>query len=923
LVKRTFAATDKGLFVTSDGGTSWAKPTDASYAAVNGATTNITSVVINPTTPTTVYIGGGNATVAKSTDGGATWAAANTVITLPAANSTPLTKLAIAASSPSTLYASVGSTQAVALYKTTNAASSWTSVAAAPDYTGNAYSYGMCGTPPTPCTGEQGWYDNAIAIDPTNANHVLAVGETVVETTDGGTTWSNVNGQAFNGGGTNLIHPDQHALAFRPDGEVWTGDDGGVYLYNPAGPSVTNANGNLNITQFHFGFNVVDGTLLAGAQDNSSAETSSSSLSAWTGLSTGDGGPSAITPNDTSVQFIEANRNLFVTTDAFSSVPKQITPLAKGVLAKGVFTPPMIVVPNTSKPSQPTVFYGGPDLYKTTDPTDASPVWTKVTSVGSGDCGITPNAAYTCVTAIAADPSNSSVIYVGFSDGTVEVSTDAGSTFTALAAQPFAIDKWVTGISVDPSNAKAITASFSYNDTRNVVIGNPHVAQYSYTTTPGTGTWTTITGSLTTLGAGGVSHVVYDAGTLLAATDTGVYGATSVAGSSTSWSPVGTGLPTVQVQDLVAADNGGLYAITHGRGAWVIPPWSITPGPSAPAGSYLYAVSCVSVTSCKAVGFISGLVEGTLIESWNGTTWSVDNGSPNGNGFSSRLFGVSCVSATSCKAVGSYLLNNSGVPGKAQTLIESWNGTTWSVDPSPNKGTLDNALSGVSCVSATSCKAVGYFTGSSADQTLIESWNGTKWSVASSPNSGASNNFLNGVRCVSASSCKAVGDFRQNPSLGALQTLVESWNGTKWSLVPSPNIGTNNDHNHLQGVSCVSTRSCKAVGYVYNSSTGALQTLIESWNGAAWSIASSSSGFLNGVSCASVTSCKAVGFFGSGVSQTLSESWNGTTWSTVPSPNNGTKSNLLLGVSCVSTRICQAVGYYDNGANQPLTESYG
>src|SRR5207244_4116485 len=72
---RMFAATDGGLFVTTDGGASWAHPTDPSYASVNG---NITAVVIDPSNPSIVYIGGGAATVGKSTDGGVHWAAANT-----------------------------------------------------------------------------------------------------------------------------------------------------------------------------------------------------------------------------------------------------------------------------------------------------------------------------------------------------------------------------------------------------------------------------------------------------------------------------------------------------------------------------------------------------------------------------------------------------------------------------------------------------------------------------------------------------------------------------------------------------------------------------------------------------------------------------------------------------------------------------
>ena len=87
---------------------------------------------------------------------------------------------------------------------------------------------------------------------------------------------------------------------------------------------------------------------------------------------------------------------------------------------------------------------------------------------------------------------------------------------------------------------------------------------------------------------------------------------------------------------------------------------------------------------------------------------------------------------------------------------------------------------------------------------------------------------LDGVSCVSASSCEAVGNYSSN-SLG--QTLIESWNGTVWSVVPgpSPSVAC------LYGVTCVSARSCKATGEYVNNS-GVVRTLVESWNGSAWSI---------------------------------------------------------------------------------------
>ena len=95
-----FAATDGGLYVTTNGGTTWAKPTSSTYAAVDG---NITAVVINPTTPKTVYIGGGAKTVAKSTNGGIDLGGGQQRGS-PLPGRSPLIALAIAKSSPSILY---------------------------------------------------------------------------------------------------------------------------------------------------------------------------------------------------------------------------------------------------------------------------------------------------------------------------------------------------------------------------------------------------------------------------------------------------------------------------------------------------------------------------------------------------------------------------------------------------------------------------------------------------------------------------------------------------------------------------------------------------------------------------------------------------------------------------------------------------
>ncbi len=350
--------------------------------------------------------------------------------------------------------------------------------------------------------------------------------------------------------------------------------------------------------------------------------------------------------------------------------------------------------------------------------------------------------------------------------------------------------------------------------------------------------------------------------------------------------------------------------------------WSVVPTTNQ-TRSILNGVSCVSATDCTAVGSVGNAPE-TLVESWNGTAWSVVPSPDPGSG-DNILYGVSCASATACTAVGVSIQKVTGGGRTSKALVESWNGTAWSTVPTPDPG--NKTLVGVSCVSATDCTAVGS-SGNSA-MTLVESWNGTAWSVVPSPNASGSINELLAVSCVSATACSAVGQYYNSQDLP--RTLAESWNGTAWSVEPSPNKGSG--ENYLTGVSCVSATACTAVGD--GSSTHKNRTLVETWDGTAWSVVpspnkgSGTGDVLTGVSCVSATACTAAGWYfptshGDGV-RTLVESWNGTAWSAVPTPNkvSGAGRNHLDGVSCVPATACNAVGYYQkvNKGDKSLAES--
>ena len=359
------------------------------------------------------------------------------------------------------------------------------------------------------------------------------------------------------------------------------------------------------------------------------------------------------------------------------------------------------------------------------------------------------------------------------------------------------------------------------------------------------------------------------------------------------------------------------------------PSWTLATTPNGPNSetNSLTDVSCVSATSCKAVGSFQSTQTLTLIESWNGVAWSIDP-SPSTARAGNVLSGVSCISPTSCKAVGSVTPPApAGQNAVSKTVIESWNGRGWTVVSSPSPGSRDNELLGVSCVSANSCKAVGsYGNDATHDRTLVESWNGRAWTVVPTPNPGTGNDQLLGVSCVSASTCTAVG--RSRTSTGdPNRTLVESWNGKKWAFVSSPNQGA---FSGLTRVSCASATSCKAVGSFLSSTsrtTATSGTLVLSWNGHVWSIVPTPKpqALLEAVSCVSAKSCWAVGEIGTA---TLVEFWNGAAWSVVKSPSrpqqDGLNSNELSGVSCVSTKSCAAVGNWSQeGEAQTLVLSYG
>lgn len=188
-------------------------------------------------------------------------------------------------------------------------------------------------------------------------------------------------------------------------------------------------------------------------------------------------------------------------------------------------------------------------------------------------------------------------------------------------------------------------------------------------------------------------------------------------------------------------------------------------------GAGLSGVSCTGRKQCTATGFAStrnGKNYKPLAEHWNGKRWSAET-----TKHTAELDGVACPATGNCTAVG---WNDAD-----KVLAAHWNGKAWS-DESAVSTQPATFLEGVSCPATTACIAAGTV-GTNSGTALVtaplaEEWTGGTWTALTVPDPGASGDLvkLNSVSCISPTSCTAVGDD-QNAAVTADTTVAAPWNG--------------------------------------------------------------------------------------------------------------------------------------------------
>ena len=261
--------------------------------------------------------------------------------------------------------------------------------------------------------------------------------------------------------------------------------------------------------------------------------------------------------------------------------------------------------------------------------------------------------------------------------------------------------------------------------------------------------------------------------------------------------------------------------------------WQVIPSPNSPSAAFniLTGIAAAASNDIWTVGYdeTNGLDQ-TLTEHWDGTSWSIIS-SPNIPGTSNRLNAVTVLSSTDVWAAG-----YSGIIS-TQTLIEHWDGTSWSIISSPDVGTQLNYLNGVAGDANSDIYAVGESENQGAGttyQSLILHYDGTSWSVVQSPNQSNGSNWLQSITLIGGTTqFLAVGYYENG---GFANTLIEQWDGSHWNIVSSPNGGSYNSL--LYGVSAPDTSNAWAIGNYYSTSA-TIQTLIEHYDGTSWSLVSS------------------------------------------------------------------------------------
>ena len=575
---------DRGLYKTTDGGRTWSlvlkggnlstgcsglsmdpKDSGVLFAAMWDFRRKGWTFRSGGESPTTKSDSG----LFRSADGGRTW----TEVT-PVANKgfpeKPYGRIAvtIAPSNPKIVYAFVESPQS-ALFRSDDGGKTWSP---------RDNSQNMVWRP---------FYFANLIVDPTNPDRLFKPDLTLIQSTDGGKTFSQVGGGA---------HGDFHDVWIDPTDPkyVITGDDGGLWFSHDGGNKWWKAN-NLPISQFyHVSVDNDDPYhVYGGLQDNSdwvgdSEYPGGITNSRWENMFGGDGFWMFPDPSDKNYIYAESQGGFVARINRHTHQMQLIQPQAgyKEKLRYNWNTP-IALSPHDSN----ALYIGAQFLFKSNDHgktwqrispdlTTNNPEQQKQEESG----GVTVDNSYAemhdTIFSISESPKQAGLIWIGTDDGNLQVTRDGGKHWSNVVANIRGLPKgeWASWVQASPFDAGTAWVAF---DRHSFGDENP----YLYKTTDYGRSWTALVTPGNNKGVRGFVHVIkpdiIDPNLLFAGTEFGLW--VSPDGGNHWAQYKGGDFPDVPVHDLVVQPRtSDLVVATHGRGIWIIdditPLRHLTPG---------------------------------------------------------------------------------------------------------------------------------------------------------------------------------------------------------------------------------------------------------------------------------------------------------------------------------------------------------
>ncbi|MFL5799528.1 MAG: WD40/YVTN/BNR-like repeat-containing protein [Actinomycetota bacterium] len=422
-------------------------------------------------------------------------------------------------------------------------------------------------------------YDMAVALDPSNASHILLGGsanqgasEIVERSTNGGSTFSSSD---------NGLHADTHAVAYAPSNHavVYTGDDGGIFRSADGGATWTSRNTTgFSATQFQsIAVHPTDPNFtIGGTQDNGTVFYRPDA--SWHRIDFGDGGFSAIDQNaadNTNVTMYHTyfNEKSFLVGYAFVTTTATAHDGAWGFrgCSDGIHSGngilctenPLFYAPLELGPGSPnTVYFGTDRLHRSTNRGLTNPTASQTFSTTSAGQGR--------ISAIGISPQFDPVRIVGGSRGGVFGTTTGANPLRNLDPTNTIPNRYVARTVIDPN-----TSTTAYVSINGFLGGTAPSQSHVWKTTnlnANPPTWTAVNTGLPDVPVNAFVVDPANSNDLYAGTDIGVFASTD---GGTTWAPYGTGLPVVAVFDMAIAQPGTVNEVlrvgTHGKGAWEIP----------------------------------------------------------------------------------------------------------------------------------------------------------------------------------------------------------------------------------------------------------------------------------------------------------------------------------------------------------------